>query len=80
MNLDDPLDQSRPSWVLYNRLLALGVSVDEASSLMNGYAHELAERQRAAIQEFDLDDHWAVFYRVSDVESLPDLIDPEAQP
>jgi hypothetical protein len=40
------------------------------------HAHELAERQRKAIEGFDLDDHWAVYYRVSDVESLPDLIDP----
>lgn len=47
MNLDDPLDRSRPSWELYNRLLGLGVTVDEASALMNGYAHELAERLRA---------------------------------
>lgn len=46
MNLDDPLDASRPSWKLYNKLLALGVTVDEASELLNGYAHELAERVR----------------------------------
>lgn len=38
--------------------------------------HAAAEKQRAAIREFDLDDHWAVFYRSEDVEKLPDLIDP----
>ena len=38
-----------------------------------------AEQQRAAIKGFDLDDHWAVFYRTTDVETLPDLIDPEQQ-
>jgi hypothetical protein len=43
------------------------------------HAHALAEQQRKAIEGFDLDDHWAVFYRVSDVETLPDLIDPKAQ-
>lgn len=31
---------------------------------------------RARIGEFDLDDHWAVLYRSTDVETLPDLIDP----
>lgn len=80
MNLADPHDQSRPSWKLYNKLLALGVPVEEAGHLMNGYAHELAERLREAIAGFDLDDHWAAFYRSSDVDSLPGLIDPEAKP
>lgn len=47
MNFDDPLDTSRPSWKLYNKLLTLGISAEEAGELMNGYAHELAERVRA---------------------------------
>lgn len=41
--------------------------------------HAAAEKQRAAIKDFDLDDHWAVYYRAEDVEKLPDLIDPEHQ-
>jgi hypothetical protein len=39
--------------------------------------HAAAERQRAAIKGFDLDDHWAVLYRSEDVDKLPGLIDPE---
>jgi hypothetical protein len=46
VNLSDPHDQSRPSWKLYNKLLALGVPAEEAGQLMNGYAHELAEQLR----------------------------------
>ena len=41
--------------------------------------HAAAEKQRAAIKDFDLDDHWAVYYRAEDVEKLPDLIDPDKQ-
>lgn len=52
------------------------VTSDEVNEAIDAYAHELAEEQRRAIEGFDLDDHWAVFYRASDVESLPDLIDP----
>lgn len=40
------LDPKSPSMKLWHRLLALGVSEDEATELMNGYAHELAERIR----------------------------------
>lgn len=46
MNLDDPLDMSRPSWKLHNKLLLLGATAEEAGELMNGYAHELAEKVR----------------------------------
>lgn len=53
-----------------------GLSTRRAEANVDAYAHELAEEQRRAIEGFDLDDHWAVFYRASDVESLPDLIDP----
>ena len=76
MNLDDPLDRSRPSWRLYNRLTALGVTVDEASELMNGYAHELAERQRAAAD--GVMDRW--FGQKIHQDALAELIavtDPE---
>ncbi|MEU9218893.1 hypothetical protein AB0D47_20355 [Streptomyces sp. NPDC048376] len=75
MNLGDPLDQSRPSWVLYNRLLALGVSVDEASSLMSGYAHELAERQRAVNFDWYEDDASGAYLAR---DHLANLIDPGA--
>lgn len=51
MNVATPHDMTRPSWKLYNRLLVLGVSVDEATGLMNGYAHELAEQQWGQIQK-----------------------------
>ncbi|MGW2721417.1 hypothetical protein [Streptomyces sp. NPDC001492] len=75
MNLDDPLDQSRPSWKLYNKLLALGVSVDEAAALMDGYAHELAETIRNAPEAPEAwDDD---FYR--GLDAAADLIDPEVK-
>lgn len=48
----------------------------QKDAFIDAFAHELAEKQRKAIEDFDLDDHWAVFYRVSDVEGLPNLIDP----
>lgn len=75
MNLDDPHDTSRPSWKLYNRLLALGVSVEEASELMNGYAHELAAQQRAALG--DVMDRWFGNLHQDTFEELIDVIDPE---
>ncbi|MFF4552698.1 hypothetical protein [Streptomyces sp. NPDC001422] len=40
------LDPRSPSMALWHRLLGAGVSEDEARTLMNGYARELAERQR----------------------------------
>lgn len=73
------LDPKSPSMRLWHRLRAAGVDEDEATVLMNGYAHELAERQRKAIERFDRDDHWGTLYRPDDVEGLPDLIDPRAQ-
>jgi len=73
MNIDDPLDMSRPSWKLYNKLLALGVSGDEATELMNGYAHELAETIRNAPEAPEAwDDD---YYRGE--AAAADLIDPE---
>jgi len=37
-------DPRSPSMRLWHRLLAGGATEDEATALMNGYAHELAER------------------------------------
>jgi hypothetical protein len=73
MNVADPHDMSRPSWKLYNRLLLLGASADEASELMNGYAHELAERQRYEHNEVG----GGCSLGVCDGDRLADLIDPE---
>ncbi|MEV6014751.1 hypothetical protein [Streptomyces sp. NPDC051997] len=73
------VDPKAPSMRLWHRLLATGASEDDATELMHGYAHELADRQRAAIEGFDRDDHWGVLFRPDDVEGLPDLIDPKAQ-
>lgn len=50
-----------------------------AREVLDQHAHGLAEQQRKAIEDFDLDDHWGALYRASDVEGLPDLIDPKAQ-
>lgn len=67
--MSDALDMSRPSWKLYNKLVVLGVSVDEASDLMNGYAHELADQQREWIADQTDLAWWA--------DQIPDVIDPE---
>jgi hypothetical protein len=48
------LDPKSPSMKLWHWLLAHGASEDEATELMNGYAHELAERIR---EDVDLDAH-----------------------
>ncbi|AVH59983.1 MULTISPECIES: hypothetical protein [Streptomyces] len=78
--MSDALDMSRPSWKLYNKLLVLGVSVDEASDLMNGYARELAEQQRrcpVCNVEFERFRYWledpeaSVFERVVVTRYLP---------
>jgi hypothetical protein len=67
------LDPKSPSMKLWHRLLALGLSEGEAAELMNGYAHELAERQRAV--DFDWHEEDAAgAYRAR--EHLADLIDP----
>lgn len=65
------LDPKSPSMKLWHRLLAAGVSEDEAATLMHGYAHELAGRQRAWIDERTDMPWWA--------GEIPDLIDPQAQ-
>ncbi|MFJ4785176.1 hypothetical protein [Streptomyces sp. NPDC088794] len=65
------LDPRSPSMNLWHRLLAAGVSEEEATTLMHGYAHELADRQRAWIEERADMPWW--------VDEIPDIIDPEAQ-
>jgi hypothetical protein len=64
-------DPNSPSMKLWHRLLAAGVGEDEATELMHGYAHELAERQRAWIEE-RLDMPWWA-------DQIPDVIDPAEQ-
>lgn len=69
------LDPKAPSMRLWQRLLAGGAHEDEATELMNGYAHELAERIRNvhATGEGDAWNWW-------DAAEIPgacaDLIDP----
>ncbi|MGY1549606.1 hypothetical protein [Streptomyces sp. MN6] len=48
------LDPKAPSMKLWQWLLTHGANEDEATELMNGYAHELAERIR---EDVDLQDH-----------------------
>ncbi|MCX4994272.1 hypothetical protein [Streptomyces longwoodensis] len=73
--MSEAIDMSLPSWRLYNRLLLLGVSVDEASDLMNGYAHELAERIRNAPNPDSPDDFGGFVDQGADWAA--DLIDPK---
>ena len=70
--MSEPTDLKLPSWQLYNKLLLLGVPVDEASDLMNGYAHELADRIRTYADRDDLD-----YYSPQGLREGADLIDPE---
>jgi hypothetical protein len=65
------LDPNSSSMNLWHRLLAAGVSEDEATTLMHGYAHELAERQRSWIEERSDMPWW--------VDQIPDVIDPQEQ-
>lgn len=66
------LDPKSPSMALWHRLLAADVSEAEATELMHGYAHELAERQRNWDAEAAgyTDPQMAVY-------GVADLIDPE---
>lgn len=61
-----PFDPKSPSMDLWRALITRGVDADEATELMNGYAHELAERQRNYCYDVGIE-----------VGPLPDLIDPE---
>jgi hypothetical protein len=66
------LDPRSPSMNLWHWLLAHGASEDEATELMNGYAHELAERVRG----------WAATQVGGEIEEIygyaADLIDPQS--
>ena len=66
---------------IYDMYLEGGTAyvAERIDGYLSAFAHELAEKQRAAIKDFDLDDHEAVYYRATDVQSLPDLIDPQAE-
>ncbi|MGW4603751.1 hypothetical protein ACWENS_10820 [Streptomyces sp. NPDC004532] len=68
------LDPKSPSMKLWHRLLALGVSEEEATELMHGYAHELAERIRTYAERDDLD-----YYSPQGLGEAADLIDPQVQ-
>ncbi|MEV5915821.1 hypothetical protein AB0M00_43930 [Streptomyces chartreusis] len=68
-----PLDPKSASMRLWHTLLARGVSEDEATQLMNGYAHELAERQRAENFDWYEDDASGALMAQA---HLADLIDP----
>lgn len=61
---------------LWHRLLAAGVSEDEATTLMHGYAHELAERQR---EDIDYDSGNTTPDFIAGRLSGADLIDPQEQ-
>jgi hypothetical protein len=74
--LSKPTTYSEPSWKLYNKLLSLGVSMDETTGLMNDYAHELAERQRA---EWSTIRSAITQIHPDDIAGLIDLVDPEAE-
>jgi hypothetical protein len=60
---------------LWHVLLEHGV--DEATELMNGYAHELAEQIRATPKPDDPDDRGGFVEQGADWAA--DLIDPKAQ-
>jgi hypothetical protein len=70
------LDPKSPSMKLWHRLLAAGASEDEATALMHGYAHELAERIRSERGATSLPDGHFFF---SGMDFAADLIDPQAQ-
>lgn len=70
------LDPRSPSMTLWHRLLAAGVSEDEATALMHGYAHELAEQIREQRGTTSLPDGHFFF---SGMDFAADLIDPQAQ-
>lgn len=67
------------TWGAVTTAATYDAAAAEANRLIDAYAHELAQKLRAAIAGFDLDDHWAVYYPAEQVQALPDLIDPEAQ-
>lgn len=76
-------DPRSPSMRLWHALVGRGVDADEATELMNGYAHELAERQRdmrpTAPPGFELRREYADAWR-DGAKSAAEMIDPEVKP
>lgn len=71
------LDPKAPSMRLWHALAGRGVDAYEATELMNGYAHELAERIRATSKPDDADDRGGFVEQGAGWAA--DLIDPKAQ-
>ncbi|MBE4788409.1 hypothetical protein [Streptomyces caniscabiei] len=69
------LDPKSASMRLWNALLAHGVTAEEATVLMNGYAHELAERQRAWLHAY-ADEPGEMPKDQEDITEMIGLIDP----
>jgi hypothetical protein len=75
------LDPRSPSMNLWHRLLAAGVTEEEATTLMHGYAHELAEqiRDKYGKPRWEGDEpEYAYGYNAA-THDAADLIDPQAQ-
>lgn len=71
------LDVNAPSFKLWQALITRGATEDEATELMNSYAHELAERIRAEKGSGSYEP--AELFR-GGMDFAADLIDPEARP
>ncbi|MFF5703378.1 hypothetical protein ACFY7H_12855 [Streptomyces sp. NPDC012794] len=69
--MTEPLDL--PSWHLWAWLLRHGADPEKATELMNGYAHELAERIRE--HEYDAGEVGPVHLAF---QAAADVIDPSA--
>ncbi|UJV42065.1 hypothetical protein [Streptomyces sp. AMCC400023] len=71
--MSEQLDPKSPSMRLWHALVGRGIDADEATMLMNGYAHELAERIR----------QWAAVEVSGEIEEIygyaADMIDPESE-
>lgn len=60
---------------LWQALVSRGVDANEATELMHGYAHELAERQRATGR----DNYCSGIDCCQEHGGVTDVIDPKAQ-
>lgn len=83
--MSERFDPRSLSMNLWHALIGRGVDEGEATTLMNGYAHELAERQRVEARSPGLvlrvsrpEDPRAVAMALAD--HLTDLIDPHVRP
>ena len=77
MLADMSLDPKSPSMKLWHRLLAAGATEEEATELMHGYAHELAERIRNTPGHNDPDDYGG--FTDAGADWAANLIDPRAE-